>query len=151
MKPYIMYAIIAGVAWGVGGYFEKAGLQKLGLPPVAGIALRTAVAVVILGLVSIPAWKSISDPSNARAWVTIVVAGGIVAGSLGMWAFYAALASSENLGVTLAVAFALAPLAGTLLGLARRTQHMDLRIGVGLAAIILGIVLLQTGTGMSSE
>ena len=151
MKPYIVYAIIAGLAWGVGGYFEKAALQKLGLPPIAGIALRTAIAVVILGLVSIPAWKSIADPSNTRAWVTIVIAGGIVAGSLGMWAFYAALAASENLGVTLAVAFALAPLAGTLLGLARGTQHVDLRIAIGLASIILGIVLLQTATRAPSR
>ena len=146
MRPYIAYAVVAGVAWGVGGYFEKAALQKLGLPPIAGIALRTAIAVVILGIVSIPAWKSIEDPHNTRAWITIIVAGGLVAGSLGMWAFYAALAASENLGVTLAVAFALAPLAGTLLGLARGTQHIDLRIGVGLAAIILGIVLLETAT-----
>ena len=130
---------------------EKAALQKLGLPPIAGIALRTAIAVVILGLVSIPAWKSIADPSNTRAWVTIVIAGGIVAGSLGMWAFYAALAASENLGVTLAVAFALAPLAGTLLGLARGTQHVDLRIAIGLASIILGIVLLQTATRAPSR
>ncbi len=146
MKPYIIYAIVAGLAWGVGGYFEKAALQKLGLPPVAGIALRTAIAVVILGLASVPAWKSIGNPANTRAWVTIVIAGGVVAGSIGMWAFYAALAASENLGVTLAIAFALAPLAGTLLGLVRGTQHMDFRIGVGLGAIILGIVLLQTAT-----
>ena len=146
MKPYIVYAILAGVAWGVGGYFEKAALQRLGLPPIAGIALRTALAVFILGLVSIPAWKSIQHPSDTRAWIMIIVAGGIVAGSIGMWAFYAAIASSENLGVTLAIAFALAPLAGTLVGLARGTQHVDLRIGVGLAAIILGIVLLQTAT-----
>lgn len=151
MKPYIMYAIIAGVAWGVGGYFEKAALQKLGLPPIAGIALRTGIAVIILGLVSIPAWKSITDPTNMRAWVTIVIAGGIVAGSLGMWAFYAAISSSENLGVTLAIAFALAPLAGTLLGLARGTQHVDFRIAVGLASIILGIVLLQTATRAPSQ
>jgi transporter family protein len=67
MKPYIVYAIIAGLAWGVGGYYEKAALQKLGLPPIAGIALRTAIAVVILGLVSIPAWRSIGDPSQG-AW-----------------------------------------------------------------------------------
>jgi uncharacterized membrane protein len=151
MKPYIIYAIVAGVAWGAGGYFEKAALQKLGLPPIAGIALRTAIAVVILGLVSVLAWKSIGDPSITRAWITIIVAGGIVAGSIGMWAFYAALAASQNLGVTLAVAFALAPLAGTLLGLARGTQHMDLRIGIGLTAIILGIVLLQTATRVKAR
>ena len=44
-----------------------------------------------------------------------------------------------------------APLAGTLLGLARGTQHVDFRIAVGLASIILGIVLLQTATRAPSR
>ena len=143
MKQYMLYAVIAGVAWGIGGYFEKAGLRAMGIPPIAGITLRTAVALLILGLVSIPAWKSIVNPSNTQAWMMIVLGGGIVAGSLGMWSFYSALSVSENLGVTLAIAFAFSPLAGTVLGLVRGDQHLDVRIGLGLAAMIIGIVLLQ--------
>jgi len=143
MKQYILYAIIAGVAWGIGGYFEKAGLRAMGIPPIAGITLRTAVAVIVLGLISIPAWKSIASPSDTQAWMMIVIGGGIVAGSLGMWSFYTALSTSENLGVTLALAFACSPLAGTVFGLIRGDQHIDVRIGLGLTAIIIGIVLLQ--------
>jgi drug/metabolite transporter (DMT)-like permease len=63
-----------------------------------------------------------------------------------MWSLYSALARSENLGGTLATAFAFAPLAGTVLGLVRRDQHIDLRIGIGLAAVIFGIVILQLST-----
>jgi len=143
MKQYMFYAVIAGVAWGIGGYFEKAGLRAMGIPPIAGITLRTAVALLILGLISIPAWKSIANPSNVQAWMMIVLGGGIVAGSLGMWSFYNALNTSENLGVTLAIAFAFSPLAGTVLGLVRGDQHFDVRIGLGLAAMIIGIILLQ--------
>lgn len=143
MKQYILYAIIAGVAWGIGGYFEKAGLRAMGIPPIAGITLRTAVAVIVLGLISIPAWKSVASPSDTQAWMMIVIGGGIVAGSLGMWSFYTALSTSENLGVTLALAFACSPLAGTVFGLIRGDQHIDARIGLGLTAIIIGIVLLQ--------
>jgi len=143
MKQYILYAIIAGVAWGIGGYFEKAGLRAMGIPPIAGITLRTAVAVIVLGLISIPAWKSVASPSDTQAWMMIVIGGGIVAGSLGMWSFYTALSTSENLGVTLALAFACSPLAGTVFGLIRGDQHIDVRIGLGLTAIIIGIVLLQ--------
>lgn len=143
MKQYILFAIVAGAAWGIGGYFEKAGLRAMGIPPIAGITLRTAVAFAVLGLISIPAWKEIANPSNTQAWIMIVVGGGIVAGSLGMWSFYAALSTSENLGVTLALAFACSPLAGTVLGLVRGDQHIDVRIGLGLAAMIIGIVLLQ--------
>lgn len=143
MKQYMFYAVIGGVAWGIGGYFEKAGLRAMGIPPIAGITLRTAVALLILGLISIPAWKSIANPSNVQAWMMIVLGGGIVAGSLGMWSFYNALNTSENLGVTLAIAFAFSPLAGTVIGLVRGDQHFDVRIGLGLAAMIIGIILLQ--------
>lgn len=64
MRSSLVFAVLAGIAWGVGGYFEKAGLRDLGLPPIAGITLRTLVALIVLGLVSIPAWKSASFDSN---------------------------------------------------------------------------------------
>lgn len=75
----------------------------------------------------------------------IVIGGGIVAGSLGMWSFYSALSTSDNLGVTLAIAFALSPVAGTMMGLMRGDQPMDIRLALGLCAIVFGIVLVQTG------
>ena len=143
MKPYILYAMAAGVLWGLGGYFEKTGLRELGIPPIAGIALRTAVAVVVLGLISLPAWKSFSAPTNISAWLMIVIGGGIVAGSFGMWSFYSSLATTENLGVTLAIAFALSPVTGTIVGLVKGTQEIDAKTGLGLLAIVVGIVLIQ--------
>ncbi|MDZ7844246.1 MAG: EamA family transporter [Anaerolineales bacterium] len=143
MKPYIVYAVIAGVSWGLGGFFEKAGLQLLKLPPIAGITLRTVVALVILGSLSLSAWRQIEDPSNVKAWVMIVVGGGIIAGSLGMWSFYSSLSLTENLGITLAVAFAFSPITGTLVGMVTGSQKMDLKIGLGMIAIIAGIILIQ--------
>jgi transporter family protein len=143
MRLYIIYAIIAGIAWGVGGYFEKAGLQEMKIPPIAGITLRTCIALLILGVLSIPAWRGIADPANTQAWLKIIIGGGIIAGSLGMWSFYSALSISENLGVTLAIAFAFAPLSGTVLGLLRGVQKIDIKIAVGLTAIIIGIIFLQ--------
>jgi transporter family protein len=143
MKSSIFYAILAGTAWGLGGYFEKSGLRLLGLPPIAGITLRTLVALVVLGLLSIPAWKGISTSGSIPAWLMIIIGGGVVAGSLGMWSFYTALSTSENLGVTLALAFAFSPIAGTLIGLLRGDQPVSLPIGVGLAAIVFGIAVIQ--------
>lgn len=144
MRAYMLYAILAGVAWGVGGYFEKVGLQQMRMPPILGITVRTLVALVILGAASFPVWRSVSWHTETRYWVMIIVGGGLIAGSLGMWSFYSALARSENLGITLATAFALSPVAGTLVGLVRRDQEMDLRIAVGMAAVIIGLVILQT-------
>jgi uncharacterized membrane protein len=99
--------------------------------------------LLILGILSIPAWKSIADPSNIKAWIMIIVGGGIIAGSLGMWSYYSALSVSENLGVTLAITFAMAPIAGTVTGLIKGTQEIDLKIGLGFLAIVIGIILIQ--------
>ncbi len=143
MHASILFALLAGAAWGIGGYFEKSGLQLLNLPPIVGITLRTAVALVVLGLLSVSAWKKTVHTGDIKPWLMILIGGGIVAGSLGMWSFYTALSTTTNLGVTLAVAFALSPLAGTVIGLFRGTQKMDPRIAVGMGAIILGIVLIQ--------
>jgi len=143
MKPYIVFAVLAGVSWGLGGFFEKTGLQLLKLPPIAGITLRTAVALVILGSLSIPAWKQIENPTDVKAWLMMIIGGGVIAGSLGMWSFYSSLSLTQNLGVTLAIAFAFSPITGTVVGLINGTQKVDLKIGLGIAAIVLGIVLIQ--------
>lgn len=143
MRPYMIYAVIAGVAWGLGGYFEKAGLKALGMPPIAGITVRTVVALVVLSILSAKAWQQIEHPHNTNAWLMIIIGGGVVAGSLGMWSFYSALHASENLGVTLAIAFAFSPIAGTLFGLLRGDQHFDYKIGLGILFIVIGIVLIQ--------
>jgi len=144
MKPYLIFAVIAGVAWGLGGYFEKLGLRGLAMPPIIGIMVRTSVAAVVLGLISFSAWSSFSPQGSSLAsWAMIIVGGGIVAGSLGMWSFYASLAESDSLGVTLAIAFALAPVTGTLIGLARGDQPVEWKTLLGLLAIVGGIVLVQ--------
>jgi len=143
MKQYILFAILAGVLWGVGGYFEKAGMREMGMPPIAGIAIRTLVALIILGLISLSSWNLIQNPSNTKAWLMLIIGGGIIAGSFGMWSFYTALVKSENLGVTLAVAFAMSPVAGTLLGLIKGTQELNWKISIGILFIVIGIVLVQ--------
>lgn len=144
MRSYVAYAVLAGLAWGVGGYLEKAGLQRGGISPLAAIAVRTAVAFLLLGAVSLPLWGTARSRPDGTAWVMIVLGGGLIAGSLGMWAFYTSLATTTNLGVSLAVAFALSPVAGTLLGLLRGDQPLDLRTTLGLLAIVGGIVLVQS-------
>jgi uncharacterized membrane protein len=131
MREYVAFAVVAGLAWGIGGYFEKAGLRAMGLAPIAGITLRTAVVLAVLGLLSINPWKGLSLRSDGSAWLMTVIGGGVVAGSLGMWSFYRSPATTDNLGVALAVAFAMSPVAGTAIGLLKGDQPMDMENGVG--------------------
>lgn len=145
MRESLMFAVLAGTAWGLGGYFEKTGLRLMAMPPLAGITVRTAVALLLLGALSVPVWKQVSLTGNAKGWLMLVLGGGVIAGAAGMWSFYKALSLSENLGVTLALAFACSPLAGTLLGLWKGDQPMNLRTAFGLATVMAGIVILQLG------
>jgi len=61
MKPQFL-ALLTAIAWGVGGYFEKRGLHLGNVPPQAGIFLRTAVALVVLGIASRPLSLSKTRP-----------------------------------------------------------------------------------------
>lgn len=45
----------------------------MGIPPIAGITLRTLIALIILGLISIPACKMIQNPSNLNALLMIII------------------------------------------------------------------------------
>lgn len=147
MRTHVWFALLAGAAWGLGGYFEKLGLARAGLPPIVGVTVRTTVALVVLGLLSLPAWRTVEPTRAAGPWLAIVLGGGVLAGSLGMWSFYSALARTDQLGVTLAVAFAASPVAGTLVAVLRGEQKLDLPTAAGTVAIVAGIVLVQLGRG----
>ena len=94
MRSSLWLAVLAGVAWGVGGYFEKAGLRTLGMPPIAGITVPTAVALGVLALLSLlglvapgmyaresPAWAAQAfgqdwfDLLVAAPWIAVCGAG----------------------------------------------------------------------------
>jgi transporter family protein len=137
MKPQLL-ALLAAAAWGVGGYFEKKGLQLGHLPAQVGITLRTAVALVILGLASAPQWKSVSE-AGAKPLLYLVLGGGVVAGSAGMLCFYAALKGAP-IGQVMPLAFT-APLFGACLGVAFGGEPLTWKMGLGALLTVGGIVL----------
>ena len=73
IKPQL-FALFTALAWGIGGYFEKKGLHLGNLSPQMGITIRTAVALVILGAVSFPQWKNVTQASpKALCAITAVM------------------------------------------------------------------------------
>ncbi|MGD9546857.1 MAG: EamA family transporter [Candidatus Krumholzibacteriia bacterium] len=141
MKPQI-FALLTAIAWGVGGYFEKRGLHLGNLPPQLGITLRTAVALVILGLASAPHWKAVTQ-APTRALVYMILGGGVVAGSIGMLCFYTALKGAP-LTKVMPIAFT-SPLFGALLAVMIGGEPLTARVLIGMALTIGGIVVLTTG------
>ena len=85
-----LFALVTAIAWGVGGYYEKRGLHLGHLSPQVGITIRTAVALIILAIVSFPHWKTI-PAAGSKALFSIIIGGGVVAGAVGMLCFYLAI------------------------------------------------------------
>ncbi len=138
MKPQLL-ALLTAIAWGVGGYFEKKGLHLGNLAPEMGITIRTAVALVILGAVSFPQWKTIPQ-AGSRALLYMVIGGGVVAGAVGMLAYYAAIKGAP-LTKVMPIAFT-SPLFGALMGMIFGGEALTFKSVAGLVLTVAGIILL---------
>jgi transporter family protein len=141
MKPQL-FALLTAMAWGIGGYYEKKGLHLGHLSPQMGITIRTAVALVILGIVSYPDWRTV-PAAGPRALLSMVIGGGIVAGSVGMLCFYAAIKGAP-LGQVMPIAFT-SPLFGVVMGVLAGGEPFTLKTIVGMLLTVGGIVLLTVG------
>jgi len=139
MKPQY-FALLTAIAWGVGGYFEKKGLHLGHLSPQVGITLRTAVALLVLGVVSFSQWKLIPQ-AGPRALAYMIIGGGVVAGSVGMLCFYVAIKGAP-LSQVMPIAFT-SPLFGALMGFMLGGEAITIRAVMGMAMTVGGIALLS--------
>jgi transporter family protein len=138
MKPQWI-ALLTAICWGVGGYFEKKGLHLGNLSPQMGITVRTGVALLVLAVVSYPQWKTLSQ-AGPKAILYLVIGGGVVAGSLGMLAYYTAIKGAP-LSKVMPIAFT-SPLFGALMGILFAGEPLSLKTVLGMALTVGGIVLL---------
>ena len=141
INPQLL-ALVTAIAWGVGGYFEKKGLHLGNLSPQVGITIRTAVALVVLGIVSYAEWKTVPE-AGTKALLYMVVGGGLVAGSVGMLCYYAAI-NGAPLGRVMPIAFT-SPLFGALMGIVLGGEPLSVKTVAGMALTVGGIVLLTVG------
>ncbi len=138
MNPQLL-ALLTAAAWGIGGYFEKKGLHLGGLSPQVGITIRTAVALLVLGIVSFPQWKTIPQ-AGSKALLMMVIGGGIVAGSLGMLCYYAAIKGAP-LTQVMPIAFT-SPLFGVLMGVILGGEALTPKSILGMLLTVAGIIVL---------
>jgi len=138
MKPQI-YALLTAIAWGVGGYFEKKGLHMGKLSPQVGITIRTSVALIILTIVSFPQLKTIGT-AGSRSLTYMILGGGVVAGALGMFCFYAAIRGAD-LSKVMPIAFT-SPLFGALMGIIFSGEAVTVKSIIGMLMTVGGIVLI---------
>jgi len=142
MKP-VFFAVLTAVCWSVGGFFEKKGLRLGNLSPVMGITVRTAAALLVLGLASFPYWKTLAG-AGLQPVLYLVLGGGVVAGSLGMLFFYTGLATGE-LSRVIPVAFGLTPLLGFLLGVVVMKEPATAYKIAGVIFTSIGVLCIAGG------
>jgi transporter family protein len=138
MKPQI-FALLTAIAWGVGGYFEKKGLHLGNLSPQMGITIRTAIALIILGVVSYPQWKLLPQ-AGSKALLYMIIGGGVVAGAVGMLCFYTAIKGAP-LTQVMPIAFT-SPLFGALMGIIFSGEPITAKVAIGMLMTVGGIVIL---------
>ncbi len=144
MRPEI-FALAAAIFWSLGSAFGKKGMAMAGLSSEQGLFLRLGLSALLIFFLVLPrigqyaqAW---STPEGKRGMLLILVFEGFVAGTLGMLAFYLALRRGE-LSRVVPLAFT-TPLWGFLLGLAAFGEKATALKAGGVAALLLGIVLLN--------
>jgi uncharacterized membrane protein len=147
MLPYV-FAVLAGICWGVGEVFTRAVLHTREVTPLAAIALRSTVALPLLWI----AWAVSRAAAQADAPVLLeraslatqlklVLGSGLLAGAGGMAFFYLALAGAEVSRVK-PIAFGLAPATAVVIGWLVLGEPLSAPKVIGLALILVGIVLL---------
>ena len=150
MKP-ILFAIAAGLCWGIGEVCTRSALHSGKVGPIGAITVRSLVAIPLLLLVFWLMTRGAGglkvEPALAQAgggtWVKLVLGSGLVAGGLAMIFFYMGLSFGE-VSVVKPIAFSIAPAVGVTLGWLVLGESMDARKLIALALILAGVLVLTT-------
>ncbi|MFO0828990.1 MAG: DMT family transporter [Phycisphaerales bacterium] len=149
MKATLL-ALGAGLCWGIGEVCTKSVLHSGKVGPLTAIAVRSTVALPLLWLVWLVArrglWGAAPEPegwlhAETPILVKLVLGSGVLAGAIAMICFYSALKFGPVSQVK-PIAFCLAPAVAVLLGWLVLGESMDLRKGVAICMILVGVVLL---------
>ncbi len=143
----ILFAIAAGLCWGVGEVFTKSVLHTGKIGPMTAAAVRTLAALPVLWAMQ---WLMVhsfkSEPADwARAggpiMAKLLLGSGVIAGGAALAFFYSALKFGDISKVK-PIAFAVAPLVGVLLGWLVLGETMNLRKATGVVLVIAGVIAL---------
>ncbi len=139
MKPEL-WAVLTALCWAIGSALEKTGMRSGGFTPVLGVAIRTATSLILLAACSIPFLGELKT-SGIKPVLFIMIGGGLFAGFLGVVCLYAGL-KSGRIATVMAIAFCLAPVFGTAVGIIFLKEKINLVECIGMAMCIIGAGLI---------
>lgn len=149
MTRAVMFAILAGLCWGIGEIGTKAALNSRQVGPMALVFLRAAVTILpALAACLIATRVTHSEPTawwrmSGLTWAQVLIGSGLLAGFAGVFFFYIGLGSpGGDISLLRPIAFSLAPAIAVVLGWIFLHEPMTVRKAASIVLIITGIVLL---------
>ena len=139
MERYgLAYALLAALLWGSAPVLEKLGLVKIS--PLAGLAIRTITITIILVVIALftDMTKEIIRVDSRSLFFLVV--SGIIAGLLGMLAYFKALKCWEASRVVPIVGAY--PLFAFLFALLFLGEKLTLQKALGVLLVVSGVFLL---------
>ncbi len=148
--PAIIFAVIAGLCWGIGEVCAKAVLHTGKIGPFAAVAIRTSLALPIIWIAYWIAHKAAPQSAgkaltrlDTKEWVLLLLGSGVIAGAFAMIAFYISISMGEVSRMK-PIAFSVAPASAVLLGALFLNEPLTPRKLLALTLILTGVVLLGT-------
>ncbi len=146
----IVFAVLAGLCWGVGEIFTKGALNTARIGPLTALLVRTLVTLPLAFLAYLVAsnvWKT--EPAgwwrelSPSIWAQLILGSGLLAGFAGVFFFYLGLGSpGGDISKIRPIAFALAPATAVLLGWIVLNEGMTVRKAIACVMIVIGIIML---------
>jgi len=143
----ILFAVAAGLCWGIGELFTKSVLHTKQVGPITAITIRSTVALPVIWLAyfiamhlakSEPKWWETAERATL---LKLILGSGLVAGAAAMIFFYTALSLGEISRIK-PIAFTLAPACAVLLGWLILHEPMTMRKAAAVLMILAGVLLL---------
>ena len=158
----IIFAIVAGLCWGIGEVCAKAVLNTHKVGPFFAVALRTTLALPIIWgaylvarrLAPNGAGKGLTlqgeDALTLKQWALLLGGSGIVAGALAMIAFYISISLGE-VSKMKPIAFTIAPATAVLLGALFLGESLTMRKVLGVVIVLVGVMVIASGSGVAKS
>jgi uncharacterized membrane protein len=155
MNP-ILYAILAGLCWGLGEFCTKSVLASGQVGPMTILLVRTLLAAppaILVYLLAMHAFKS--EPvqwwrADTPVLVKLTLGSAIAAGFGGVLFFYLGL-SAGQLSVVKPIAFTVGPAIATLLAWMVLKEPMNAPKALGVALVLIGIILIAGFGGHTAQ
>lgn len=135
-----IFALLTCILWGLAPVLEKSGLRG-NLNPFAGVALRSFAISLVMFFSMVISRKLPQLVQCSLKDAVFIILGGLTAGLLAQWTYYAALKQgSASSVVPIAAAY---PLVALVLSVVFLQETFSWQKMLGAAFVVVGVVLIK--------